>query len=123
MDEVCAVLKKKLNAYRRPKGSFQAVKSDILVELLRVWEKHTGPSYQMAQKLGMHPKQLGRLIQQARKVVREHAVDDQTFQEIALDAALPVNQSGSGIEVVWDKGRIIRLPNTDVLVDFLRKAG
>jgi hypothetical protein len=59
------VMKKKLDTYRKPKGQFRRVNSDLLVELLRMWELHTGPSSKFARQLGIKSKQLGRLVQQA----------------------------------------------------------
>ena len=62
------VMKKKLDTYRRPKGQFRGVKSELLVELLRMWESHTGSSIDFAKTMGMKRRQLGRLIQEARKI-------------------------------------------------------
>ncbi len=38
------VMRRKLDAYRKPNGQFRCVNGDLLIELLRMGEMHTGPS-------------------------------------------------------------------------------
>lgn len=115
------IMKKKLDAYRSPKGSFKNIKGELLVELLRVWESHTGASAELARKLGMKPNQLGRLIATARKVAVNNDVADSTFHELkSQQVADPI--SVVGIELAWGQGKVIRFPSVDTLMDFLRKA-
>jgi hypothetical protein len=115
------IMKKKMDAYRSPKGSFKNVKGDLLVELLRMWESHTGSSSDMARKLGMKVKQLGRLVSTARRIAVNSDVVDATFHELKMQEApeiIPTN----GIEVMWGQGKLIRFPSVDTLMDFLKKA-
>ena len=44
------VMKKKLDAYRKPKGQFRDVKGELQIELLRMWESHAGASANLPQK-------------------------------------------------------------------------
>jgi hypothetical protein len=114
------VMKKKLDTYRRPKGQFRGVKSDLLIELLRMWESHTGTSAEFARKLGMKSKQLGRLVQEARKIATTTEAIDPSFHELpVLD---PAQSAGTGIEMVWGSDKIIRFPTVETLMDFLKKA-
>jgi hypothetical protein len=115
------IMRKKLDAYRSPKGSFKNVKGDLLVELLRAWEAHTGSSADMARKLGMKSKQLGRLVTTARKVAVTSDVADATFHELRTHEA-PELAPASGIEVSWGREKVIRFPSVDMLMDFLKKA-
>jgi hypothetical protein len=113
------VMKKKLDTYRRPKGQFRGVKSDLLIELLRMWESHTGSSAEFARTLGMKPKQLGRLIQEARKIATTTEAIDPAFHELPVQDP---GQSGAGIEMVWGSDKIIRFPTVETLMDFLKRA-
>lgn len=114
------VMKKKLDAYRSPKGQFRRVKGDLLMELLRMWEAHTGPSIEVAKKLGMKGKQLGRLVQAARKLATTTEAVDPTFHE--LQTQEPVELAQSGIEMTWGSDKIIRFPTIETLMDFLKRA-
>jgi hypothetical protein len=116
------VMKKKLDTYRKPKGQFRRVNSDLLVELLRMWELHTGPSAEFARQLGIKSKQLGRLIQQARKIATTTEVVDPAFHALQIQVPEGDGPISSGIEVTWGPGKVIRFPTVDTLMDFLKKA-
>jgi hypothetical protein len=116
------VLKKKLDAYRKPSGQFRQVKGDLLIELLRAWEGHTGPSSEFAKQLGMKRGQLGRLVQAARKIAATTAIADATFHELQHLELNGLVKTGTGIEMVWGSDKIIRFPTVDSLVDFLKRA-
>lgn len=116
------IMKKKMDAYRTQKGSFKNVKGDLLVELLRMWESHTGSSADMAKKLGMKRNQLGRLVSAARKVAVNSDVADATFHELRTQEAPEPAPAAVGIEVTWGEGKYIRFPSVDTLMDFLKKA-
>ena len=69
------MLRKKLDAYKTTGGSYKNIKSELLVELLRMWEEHRGPSTALAKQLGMTACQLARQIREARKAaVRGDAI-------------------------------------------------
>lgn len=114
------VMKKKLDTYRRPKGQFRGVNSDLLLELLRMWESHSGSSADFARKLGMKNKQLARLVQEARKIATTTEAIDPAFHELPTQG--PIQGTVSGIEMIWGSDKIIRFPTVETLMDFLKKA-
>ncbi len=116
------VMKKKLDAYRKPSGQFRRVNGDLLIELLRMWETHTGSSAEFAKMLGMKRKQLSRLVQTARKIATTTEAVDPAFHELQSQPADEGVKPGSGIEMVWGSDKIIRFPTVDTLMDFLKKA-
>jgi hypothetical protein len=116
------VIKKKLDAYRKPSGQFRRVNGDLLVELLRMWEVHTGPSVEFAKKLGMKSKQLGRLVQAARKIATTTEAVDSAFHELKQDSGEGPMKAEGVIEMVWGSDKVIRFPTVDTLMDFLRRA-
>jgi hypothetical protein len=116
------VMKKKLDAYRKPSGQFRRVNGDLLIELLRMWEVHTGPSVDFARNLGMKSKQLGRLVQAARKIATTTEAVDPAFHELQPQESTEVGM-GTGIEVIWGAdSKIIRFASMDTLMDFLKRA-
>lgn len=114
------ILRKKLDAYKTPGGSYKNIKSELLVELLRVWEEHRGPSTALARQLGMKAGQLARQIREARKAATRGEAVDPAFQ--ALQVQSSVEATGSEIVLSWGGDKRVKFPNVDLLVDFLRKA-
>src|SRR4051812_44501532 len=93
------VMKKKLDAYRNPSGQFRRVNGDLLIELLRMWEGHTGASSEFARLLGMKRKQLSRLVQTAQKIVTTTELVDPAFHELQPQERIGESvKTGSGIE-------------------------
>lgn len=115
------VMRKKLDTYRKSNGQFGQVSAELLLEFLRMWEGNTGPSSELAKKLGMRTKQMGFLVREARKIAKNSEMVDPAFQalQIQAPAGAPV---GSGIEVAWGSDKVIRFPTVDTLLDFLKKA-
>jgi hypothetical protein len=117
------ILKKKLDAYKTAGGSYKKIKGGLLVELLRAWEEHKGPSTALARQLGMKRGQLARQIREARKAaIREEAVDP-AFEALQIPSSTERVPSGL-VEIVlsWGGDKVVRFPSVDLLVDFLRKA-
>jgi hypothetical protein len=65
------------------------------------------------------------LMGKAKQLKRDGAFDGLNFTEVVID-----QESGqvmelppcSGVELVWDGGRIIRFSRVEMLLDFLKKA-
>ena len=116
------IMRKKLDAYKTPGGSYKNIKSELLIELLRAWEEYTGSSTELAKQLGMKPHQLSRQIREARKAAARNDAIDPAFQEIQIPEPSGGNSGGSGIEMTWGGDKVVKFPNVDCLVEFLRKA-
>jgi hypothetical protein len=116
------VMKKKLDTYRKSNGQFGQVSAELLLEFLRMWECHVGPSSELASKLGMRTKQMGFLVREARKLAKNSQVVDPAFQSLQLNVHGEEGSRGTGIELAWGTDKVIRFPTVDVLIDFLRKA-
>lgn len=115
-------LRKKLDAYRTPGGSYKNIKSDLLVELLRAWEEHKGPSTALARQVGMKPGQLARQIREARKAAVLGDAIDPAFQALQLHPSAEGAPAELGIALTWGGDKVVKFPNVDLLVEFLRKA-
>jgi hypothetical protein len=68
---------------------------------------------------------MAKIMGKAKQLKREGAFDGLNFTEVVLD-----QDSGqvmelppcSGVELVWEGGRIIRFSRVEMLLDFLKKA-
>lgn len=119
------ILKKRLSSYRTPKGRLTRVPDELLVEILVAWEQWTGPASGFYSALGADHRKMAGLIGRAKKLKREGFFPEEAFKEIRVDG---ITASGAttpcpGIEIVWDKGKLIRFSQVEQLIDFLKKAG
>lgn len=99
-----AILKKKISTYKTTTGKLTRVPDELAYEILKSWEQWTG---------------------RAKNLQREGFFPADDFKEIKIDSAsgqvLELTPC-SGVEVVWDNGKIIRFSQVDLLLDFLKKA-
>lgn len=118
------VLKKRLSTFKSGKsGQLRQIADEVLVDVLRAYERWPGSAAEFYRGLGLSVKQFTVLMGKAKKVYRDKGyVDQQEFQEIALSAIPQVSRAPcSAIELV-DQGKVIRFPVVDQLLEFLKKA-
>ena len=118
------VLKKRISSYRTPKGRITSLPDDLLCEILLAWEQWTGPSCGFYSALGADFRKMASLIGRAKKLKREGHFPEESFKEIKVQdnsSVAMANGPCSGIEIMWDNGKLIRFPHVDNLIDFLKK--
>ncbi len=116
------VLKKKISSYRGKGGRVRNVNDELLVEILLAWEEWTGPTRGFYQALGVSQKGMASMLGKAKKLRREGFPVD-AFKEIKVEEVASSGSDGCvGIELKWEKGRVIRFGEVDQLVEFLKKA-
>jgi hypothetical protein len=123
------ILKKKVSSYRDNGGRVRKVSDELLVEILDAWEHWTGPASGFYTALGVSAKGISSIIGKAKKLKREGfpSPGSGDFKEIKIDggaAGSPGVGTGpcTGIELGLADGRIVRFPQVDQLVEFLKKA-
>jgi hypothetical protein len=120
-----SVLAKKISSYRSPKGQVRNLPNELLGEILHAWEQWTGSGVGFYSAIGVNQKKMAKIMGKAKQLKRDGAFDGLNFTEVLLD-----QESGqvmelppcSGVELVWEGGRIIRFSRVDMLLDFLKKA-
>lgn len=120
------ILKKRLSSYRTPKGRLTRVPDELLVDILLAWEQWTGPASGFYSALGADHRKMAGLIGRAKKLKREGFFPEEAFKEIKLEGSVSGAVTATpcqGIEIVWDNGKLIRFPQVELLIDFLKKAG
>lgn len=117
------VLKKRLSTYRTQKGRLTKVSDEVLIELLLAWEQWTGPASGFYSAIGVDFRKAASMLGRAKKLRREGFPVD-AFKEIKLEESNSVSTLGpcSGIELSWEGGKLIRFPQVDQLLEFLKKA-
>ena len=130
------ILKKKFDGYRAGNGSFKNVPPELLLELRYTWEHYTGSPEEFRSELGVKIGTLRRFLVESKKL--NHVLASAGAVEIMAsthdggvssdgqDQAIQYQNNElplSTLEMVYDRGaKVIRFPNVDVLVDFLRKS-
>ena len=115
-----SILRKKLSSYKTEGGYVKNVSSDLLIEMLSAWESWTGPSKGFYSGLGINGKSGAKMIGEAKKLKREGFATD-GFKEVKVLTGESVNNPCQGIEIIWDNGKLIRFPQVEYLIDFLKK--
>lgn len=121
------ILKKKLSTYRNARDQVRNVPDELLIEVLTAWERWSGTTREFYRQIGISHAGMASMMGKAKKLKREgRVVVASEFQEVGLEMANGVNGSsctnGSSIEMVLEGGRILRFPDVDKLIDFLKKA-
>ena len=119
------VLKKKISTFRGEGGRVRITDDGLLMEILLAWEEWKGPGQEFYRAIGVSAKGMASIIGKAKKLRREGHFPAEEFKEIKIANGHGENGSGlgvgSGIELSWEKGRVIRFGQVDQLVEFLKK--
>jgi hypothetical protein len=121
------VLKKKIDGFRAGNGQLQNVPAELLFELRQAWENYSGPADQFRRELGMKIGTLRKLLVESKKLNHVLASSEAmglVSTETDANHGAESSQSSNGhLELVINEGnKIVRFPNLDILIEFLRKA-
>jgi hypothetical protein len=116
------VLKKKISTFRGEGGRVRITSDELLMGILSAWEQWTGPANGFYTAIGVSQRGMASIIGKAKKLRREGHFPADEFKEIKVaDGGAAGLPPCAGIEVAWDKGKLIRFLDVDQLVDFLKK--
>ena len=120
------ILKKKISTFRGEGGRVRITDESLLMEILLAWEQWKGPVKEFYRAIGVSQTGMASIIGRAKKLRREGRFPAEDFKEIQVEGADgPATGAGSGpctgIELSWDQGKVIRFPQVDQLVEFLKK--
>lgn len=117
------VLKKKVSTFRGEGGRVSITDDQLLLEILEAWEQWTGAASGFYTSLGVSSNGIGSIIGRAKKLKRE-GFPTSGFKEVQIQSPVTNVELGpcSGIELCWKQGQVIRFPQVDLLLEFLKKA-
>jgi hypothetical protein len=120
-----SVLRKRLSTFKSAQGHLRTISDDVIFDVLRAWEHWPGTTADLYRDLGIKKGQLSSIIRRAKKLVKEGAIVESEFKQIEVEETGLTNdcppQGGCIIELVWNDN-VIRFGNSDLLLDFLKKA-
>lgn len=120
------ILKRKIDGFRAGNGTIKNISPEVLWELRQAWESFPGPIEQFRSELGMKVGTLRNLLVESKKLNPVFANGGgvelgQPENEAAGEQ--PITKPGKMLELVFDSGhKVIRFPDVDTLIDFLRRA-
>ena len=126
-----AILRKKLDGFRSANGSIQRVSPEVLWELRQSWEHFAGSPDDFRRELGVKQGTLRNLLVESKKLNHLLASAEGLGLGVSPDLEGKPTPPGIGghpgtgrsLELVYDRGeKVIRFPNVDTLVEFLKKA-
>lgn len=119
------LLSRKISSYRTPKGRIFNLPNELLGEILHAWEQWNGAPAAFYKNLGVDFRKMASIMSKAKQLKRDGAFDGLNFTEVLVEGAVAPSTntlSGCCIELIWDNNKIIRFGNSDLLMDFLKKA-
>jgi hypothetical protein len=113
------VLSKKISSYRTNSGKITNLPNELLAEILHAWEQWSGPAQGFYKALGVDYRKFGSIMGKAKQLKRDGAFDGLNFTEVVLDqenGQIMELPPCSGVELVWEGGRIIRFSRVEMLL-------
>ena len=118
-----AILKKKISTYKTATGKLTRVPDELAYEILKAWEGWTGTAASFYSEIDVKSAKMASVIGRAKKLQREGFFPADDFKEIQLSSGTgaTLDTPCTGLEIVWNEGKIIRFSQVDLLVEFLKK--
>jgi hypothetical protein len=121
------ILKKKISTFRGEGGRVRITDDSLLMEILSAWEQWTGAASGFYGAIGVSQKGISSIIGKAKKLRREGHFPAEDFKEIKVEGSMSPTATGAsgpcvGIELGLTDGKVIRFPQVDQLLEFLKKA-
>lgn len=117
------ILKRRLNTCRTNKGTLTNVPDDLVIDIVRAWEKWPGTAKSLYTGLGLQRQQLSNIIRKGKKLLKGGKQTLGPFTPVEIKTSTP-KEFDNKVPIVlsWDKRKSIRFYQVDHLVEFLKKA-
>jgi hypothetical protein len=114
------ILKKRLNSFRSTKGSLVRVPDELIIDIIRAWERWPGSAKTFYSSIGIKREQLASLIKKGKRLLKDGK--DTLGPFTPIDIKNPPGQHKVPIILNWDKKKSIKFYEVDHLIEFLKKA-
>jgi len=114
------ILKKRLNTFKNAKGALYGLPDDLIIDLVRAWERWPGTAKSFYQGIGIKKQQMGFIIKKGKRLFKEGK--EQLGQFTPVEVKPPTCDQKAPIILNWDKTKTIQFYQVGHLVEFLKKA-
>lgn len=118
------ILKKRLNTCRSSTGRISQLPDDLVIDIVKTWERWPGTAKSFYQSLGLKKQQMGSIIKKGKRLFREGKEKLGSFVAVEsqnLTANTSDDKKKAPIILNWDKNKTIRFYEVGHLVEFLKK--
>lgn len=117
------VLKKKISTFKGDGGRVRITDDSLLMEILMSWEQWKGPTKEFYREIGVSQTGMASIIGKAKKLRREGYFPAEEFKEVKVNGTETIQGAPclGSIELCWDQNKVIRFPQVDQLLEFLKK--
>lgn len=121
------ILKKKISTFRGEGGRVRITDESLLMEILLAWEQWQGPVKEFYRAIGVSQKGMASIMGRAKRLRREGHFPAEEFKEVKVegsgsDGVVVAGGPCQGIELSWERGKVIRFFQINQLIEFLKKA-
>jgi hypothetical protein len=114
------ILKKRLNTCRSSNGRLSGIPNELIVDIVKSWERWSGSAKSFYQSLGIKKQQLAIIIKKGKRLFKDGKDQLGAFTPIEVPIET-VSDNKTPIILRWDKKKSIRFYQVAHLVDFLKK--
>ena len=111
------ILKKRLNSYRGQKGNLLGLPDDLILDIIKTWERWPGTGKSYYSSIGIKKEQMANIIKKGKRLLKEGKNPGGSFT--AVEVKVP-SQSKAPIVLNLDKNKVLRFYQVDQLMEFLK---
>ena len=114
------VLKKRLSTFRTSTGRLSKISNDLIMDVIKAWERSPGSAKSFYQGLGLKKQQLAIIIKKGKRLLKDgnEQLGPFTPMEVPVESS---SERKIPIILKWDNKKQIRFYQVSHLVEFLKK--
>lgn len=110
------ILKKRLNSYRGPKGNLLGLPDELILDIIKTWERWPGTGKSYYSSLGIKKEQMANIIKKGKRLLKDgHKMTPFTAVEVKAPS-----MAKAPIVLSLDKNKTLRFYQVDQLMEFLK---
>ncbi len=114
------ILKKRLNTFKNAKGALYGLPDELIIDLVRAWERWPGSAKSFYQGIGIKKQQMGFIIKKGKRLFKEGTEKLGPFIPVEVKTDKDCHKAPMILNL--DKKNFISFYQVDHLVEFLKKA-
>jgi len=114
------ILKKRLNTFKNAKGALYGLSDDLIIDLVKAWERWPGTAKSFYQSIGIKKQQMGFIIKKGKQLFKDGKEKLGPFIPVEIKPSTDCPKAPMILNL--DRKKSIRFYQVDHLVEFLKKA-
>ena len=112
-------LKKRLNICRTVKGTLVKIPDELIIDVIKAWERWSGNAKSFYSSIGLNKHQLASIIKKGKRLFKEGKKKLGPFVPVEIK---PTSNNCDKIPIIlkWDDKKYIRFYQVSHLIEFLK---